>query len=183
MFQTVTYAAQPVDALIAPEVKASAKMADSLAAFLLRVATYFQGYLASLPRPSFAQGYHASHESLDRSMTVIDAALDSAHEPLIRVRMNRALSRRMRWLIRRGRVQRSGRLRVYNPEAEQRCNLSPGQFIDYSIRVCGHSRVRAYGMGLARRALRLRGFLLATLQGDILSLHKAALCAAPLSPD
>jgi len=183
MFQTVTYAAQPVDALIVPEVKASARMTDSLTAFLLRVAAYFQGCLASLPRVNPVQGSYGSHESLPESVTVIDTALDSAHEPLIRVRMNRALSRRMRWLIRRGRVQRSGRLRIYNAEAEQRCNLSPGQFIDYSIRVCGHSRVRAYGMGLARRALRLRGFLLATLQGDILSLHKAALCAAPLSPD
>jgi len=199
MFQTVTYAAQPLDFAIGEEVpdlapnltsysapipaRETQGLTDSLAAFLLRLAAYFQGYLTSLPRVSPALG----HQAAQGSLTVIDTALDGTHEPLIKVRMNRALSRRMRWLIRRGRVERSGRMRVCNLDDQARCTLSPGQFIEYGIRVYGHSRVRVYGLGqnlsLGRRALRLRARLFAGLHGDKICLRKAIACAAPLSPD
>jgi len=151
-----------------------ARLSDGIAAFLLRLAAYFQGCLASLPRLE-----HIGQEPL----TVIDTALDDSAEPLIAVRMNRALSRRMRWLIRRGLAERSGEMRAATADNMARCNLTPGQFIEYGIRVYRRSRPRVYGLGLGRRALRLLAILCAKLQGTAGCLHKAAMCLAPLSPD
>ena len=71
-----------------------------LAVFLLRLMAYFQGCLAILPRAP------------KHSITIIDSSLDNSSEPLIQVQMNRHLSRRLRWLIKRGRVERSGELRL-----------------------------------------------------------------------
>lgn len=178
MFETATYAPGAFDFSIEREPACRAKTTDSLtdglAAFLLRVAAYFQGCLASLPR---------ANNIPQESLTVIDTALESGSGPLQKVRMNRALSRRLRWLIRRGRVQRSGKIRLVTADDEARCTLTPGQFNEYSIRVHGMSRIRIYGMGWGRRALRLRSILSVLLSGDVLSLRKAALCCAPLSPD
>lgn len=174
MFETATYAAPSIDFSIEPEVA----YPNGLTAFLLRIAAYFQGCLASLPS---AKNICANRTQ--ESLTVIDSALDSTSEPLIKVRMNRHLSRRLRWLIRRGRVERSGKMRLATAEDEARCNLTPGQFNEYCIRVHGMSRIRIYGMGLGRRALRLRAILMAALQGCVLSLRKAPLCSAPLCPD
>lgn len=143
---------------------------DGLAAFLRLVAAYFQGCLASFPR------VHSAIRPLTTQapLTFIDTALDAVHEPLIAVRMNRALSRRMRWLVRRGRVQSSGRLRVYNPEAESRCNLTPGQMIEYCIRVYRESRAAAYGLNRGGRIVN---------RGRVLALGLALLCNAILTPD
>jgi len=152
-------------------------MTESIAQFLLRLAAYFQGYLSSLPVAVRAI------EPEQTCLTVIDSAVEGGSEPLIAVRMNRALSRRMRWLIKRGRVERSGKMRLASADDKARCNLTPGQFIEYGIRVHGLSRVRSYGLGLGRRALRMIAISAAFLQGDGLSLNKPALCAAPLSPD
>ena len=74
-------------------------------------------------------------------------------------------------------------MRVATAEDKARCNLTPGQFIEYCIRVHGWSRVRSYGLGLGRLALRLLAISAAFLQGDVLYLNKSATCAAPLSPD
>jgi len=74
-------------------------------------------------------------------------------------------------------------MRFATADDKARCNLSPGQFTEYCIRVHGWSRMRSYGLGLGRRALRAIAISAAALQGDILSLQKPALCAAPLSPD
>jgi len=94
--------------------------------------------------------------------------------------MNRQLSRRMRWLIRRGRVERSGEMRLATVDDMARCTLTPGQFLEHGIRVHGFSRTRVYRLGLGRRALRLRAIGSAALQGDSLCLGKCAICLAPL---
>ena len=174
MFETATYAAPSIDFSIEPETA----YPTGLASFLLRLAAYFQGCLASLPSPK-----NICANRIQDSLAVIDSALDASSEPLIKVRMNRHLSRRLRWLIRRGRVERSGKMRLATAADQARCNLTPGQFMEYSIRVHRISRIRIYGLGLGRRALLLRGFTLAALQGCVLSLRKAALCSAPLCPD
>lgn len=193
-FPAVTYGAGPVDFSIGaahPDSlpnslpNSAPHIGDGLAAFLLRVAAYFQGCLASFPRahssyeePSYEESsYEQSAHQLPApqpSLTVIDTALDGSDEPLIKVRMNRALSRRMRWLVRRGRVKGSGRLRVYNPEAESRCNLTPGQMIEYCIRVYRESRAAAYGLNRGGRIVN---------RGCVLSLGLALLCNAILTPD
>jgi len=120
--------------------------------------------------PRFSCGWRLIQESV----TVMDPALEGSSEPLVKVRMNRALTRRMRWLMKRGRVQRSGGLRVCSAAAEARCNLSPTQFIEYNIRVNGLSRVLAYGLNRGGRIPN---------RGGVLSLGVAGICAAPLSPD
>jgi len=172
-FPAVTYAAQTVSyapVSIGAESDSSSHLTDGLAAFLLRVAAYFQGCLASFPR------LNSSYERpvTPQSVTVMDEALAGTSGPLIKVRMNRALSRRMRWLIKRGRVQRSGRMRVCDAATEARCNLTPWQFTEYNIRVNGRSRVLAYALN---RGGRIQN------KGCVSSLGMAGLCAAPLSPD
>jgi hypothetical protein len=137
-FNTVSYAAPSFDFALEPEAAEAARYSHSLTAFLLRLAAYFQSCLASLPRAPQA------------SITVIDTSMDDSSEPLIKVRMNRHLSRRLRWLIRRGRVERSGELRVATAEDEARCNLTPGQFLEYGIRVHRMSRIRVYGIPARR---------------------------------
>jgi len=192
VFETLTYAAVATDYSVGgasgPEETRSlspqgaaypARFSDIMASFLLRVAAYFQGCLSSLPileRPC--------HGSLPQErLTVADSSVDDITGPLMVVLMNRHLSRRLRWLIRRGRVERSGEMREATPEDKARCNLSPGQFSEYCIRVHGHSRIRTYGFGLGRRALRRIAICGAGLQGSVDCLAKAALCRAPLSPD
>lgn len=179
MIETASFDAPVFDFTLGPEMgsEVELEMAEAarpplgLAVFLLRLMAYFQGCLASLPRAP------------KHSITIIDSSLDNSSEPLIQVRMNRHLSRRLRWLIRRGRVERSGKMRLATAADEARCNLTPGQFNEYCIRVHGMSRIRIYGMGLGRRALRLLAFTQAALQGCVLSLRKAAVCSAPLCPD
>ena len=176
-FETATYAAPSFDFALTLEAQDAqgalerAGFTYSLAAFLLRLAAYFQGCLSSLPR--------ASHNSI----TLIDHAMDKSPEPLIKVRMNRHLSRRLRWLIKRGRVETSGNMRMAVAADEARCNLTPGQFMEYCFRVHRQSRVRLYGLGLGRRALRLCAIFSAALQGEGAALRRAGLCAAPLAPD
>ena len=172
-FPAVTYAAPSVS--YAPfsfedESDSSSGLTHGLAAFLFRVAAYFQGCLASLPRRVSA----SQNTPVPQSVTVMDPALEGGSEPLIKVRMNRALRRRMRWLIKRGRVQRSGRLRVCSAAAEARCNLTPGQIREYNIRVNGVARVLAYALN--------RGGRIAN-KGSVLSLGAAGICAALLFPD
>ena len=172
-YPAVTYAAPSVS--YAPfsfedESDSSSGLTDGLAAFLLRVAAYFHGCLASLPRRVSV----SQHTTVPQSVTVMDAALEGTSEPLIKVRMNRALSRRMRWLIKRGRVQRSGRLQVCSAAAEARCNLTPGQMREYNIRVNGVPRVLAYALN--------RGGRIAN-KGSVLSLGVTGICAALLFPD
>ena len=172
-FPAVTYAASSVS--YAPfcfedESDSSSGLSHGLAAFLLRVAAYFQGCLASLPRRVSA----SQNTTVPQSVTVMDPALEGSSEPLIKVRMNRALRRRMRWLIKRGRVQRSGRLQVCSAAAEARCNLTPGQMREYNIRVNGVARVLAYALN--------RGGRLPN-KGRVLSLGTALLCNAILTPD
>ena len=172
-FPAVTYTASSVS--YAPftfedESDSSSGLSHGLAAFLLRVAAYFQGCLASLPRVRSVQ----QNLTVPESVTVMDAALEGGSEPLIKVRMNRALRRRMRWLIKRGRVQRSGRLRLCSAAAEARCNLSPGQMREYNIRVNGVARVLAYALNRGGRNPN---------RGGVLSLGVAGICAALLFPD
>ena len=172
-FPAVTYAARSVS--YAPlcfedESDSSSNLTGGLTAFLLRVAAYFQGCLASLPRRVSA----SQNTTVPQSVTVMDPALEGSSEPLIKVRMNRALRRRMRWLIKRGRVQRSGRLRVCSVAAEARCNLTPGQMREYNIRVNGVARVLAYALN--------RGGHLPN-KGRVLSLGTSLLCNAILTPD
>jgi len=157
----------------------SARMSDSIAAFLLRVAACFHGCLSSFPslEPSIQEGL--SHCRL----TVADSSIDKTSEPLITVRMNRHLSRRMRWLIRRGRVERSGQMRAATAEDKARGNLTPGQCNEYGIRVHGYSRIRTYGLGFTRDELRKIAICWWGLQGSRECLVKLGLCHAPLSPD
>ena len=183
MIETASFDAPVFDFTLGPEMgpergsEVELEMAEAarpplgLAVFLLRLMAYFQGCLASLPRAP------------KHSITIIDSSLDNSSEPLIKVRMNRHLSRRLRWLIRRGRVERSGELRVATAEDEARCNLTPGQFLEYSIRVHRMSRIRLYGLGMGRLALRLCAIFMASLQGDKVSLSRVGLCSAPLTPD
>jgi len=178
-YQTVTYAAASVS--YAPftfeeESDSSSGLTHGLAAFLLRVAAYFQGCLASLPRAMSSYEQRAkSQEIPQESVTVMDPALEGSSEPLVKVRMNRALRRRLRWLIKRGRVQQcAGGLRVCSAAAEARCNLNAGQMREYNIRVNGISRTVAYALNRAGRNPN---------RGGILSLGMAALCAAILTPD
>ena len=172
-FPAVTYAARSVS--YAPlcfedESDSSSGLTDGLAAFLLRVAAYFQGCLASLPRRVSA----SQNTTVPQSVTVMDPALEGSSEPLIKVRMNRALRRRMRWLIKRGRVQRSGHLQVCSAAAEARCNLTPGQMREYNIRVNGVARVLAYALNRGGRIVN---------KGGVSSLGVALLCNAILTPD
>jgi len=156
-----------------------AHMPECLAAFLLRVVAYFQGCLSALPVLE-----RCVLESLfEERMTLADSSIDETSEPLQLVRMNRALSRRMRWLMKRGRVERPGKVRIATAQDKARCNLTPGQFIEYSIRVHGWSRPRSYGFGLGRQALRKIAICFAGLQGDTLSLRQAMMCNALISPD
>ena len=181
-FETVTYTASSFECAIGPASESSHEavgLTESITAFLIRLAAYFQGYVASLPRPKDLPQTHTRQQSL----TVIDAGLESGSEPLQKVRMNRALSRRLRWLMRRGRVQRSEKVRLATAKDEARCRMSPGQFNEYCIRVYRESRVQAYGLGFKRRILRLIGISAADLKGDISCLRKAKICAAPLTPD
>ena len=184
-FETLTYAAGPTDfsgggasgsqdaRLTSPKGGFSpARLSVAMGAFLIRLAAFFQGCLPRLPRM-------ASHERL----TVIDTAMAEGSGPLQIVTMNRALSRRMRWLIKRGRVERSGKMRLATAADKARCNLTPGQFNEYMIRVDGVSRIRLYHLGLSRHVRRLRSITCAGLQGDALCLGKAAICLAPLMPD
>ena len=161
-----------------------------LAAFLLRLMAYFHGTLRALPRWEGLRGYEALHStegSAAPNMVVIDSAAENSmgpnSEPLMKVRMNRALSRRLRWMMKRGRLGGSGEMRLASATEQARCQLSAGQFIEYCIRVHGQSRIRAYGLGLGRRALRDMAIHCAALQGDGLSLCRAAKCNALLAPD
>ena len=177
-FPAVTYTASSVS--YAPfcfeaESDSASGLSHGLAAFLLRVAAYFQGCLASLPRMASASQHPTiSQVGVQESVTVMDPALEGSSEPLIKVRMNRALSRRMRWLIKRGRVQRSGRVRECSAAVEARCNLTPGQMSEYCIRVYGVSRAAAYGLNRGGRVVN---------KGGVLSLGVALLCNAILTPD
>jgi len=191
-FETLTYAASPTDFSVGcasgPQEALStspqgglsaAHFSDVMSAFLLRVAAYFQGCLANLPR--IERSLSVQPESA--RLTMVDAAIDNSSEPLQRVRLNRHLSRRLRWLIRRGRVERSGKIRFATADDEARCNLTPGQFNEYSIRVHGHSRTRIYGLNRAGRAMMLLIVGALGLQGGAASLRRARVCKAPLSPD
>ena len=184
-FETLTYAAGPTDFSVggasgSQDARSTslrgrfsaARLSVAMGAFLIRLAAYFQGCLPRLPRM-------ASQERL----TVIDTAMAESSGPLQIVTMNRALSRRMRWLIKRGRVERSGKMRLATAADKARCNLTPGQFNEYMIRVDGVSRIRLYHLGLSRHVRRLRSITCAGLQGDALCLGKAAICLAPLMPD
>jgi len=88
-----------------------------LAGFLLRLVAYFQGAVSNYPR---LEDYRTDFPT-ERSVTVIDTSLDDSREPLQRVRMNRHLTRRLRWLIRRGRAARSGEMRIATANNEARC--------------------------------------------------------------
>ena len=172
-FPAVTYAAPSVSYAhfsFEAESDSSSGLTRGLAAFLLRVAAYFQGCLASLPRRVSA----SQNTTVPQSVTVMDPALEGSSEPLIKVRMNRALRRRMRWLIKRGRVRRSGRLRVCSAAAEARCNLTPGQMVEYNIRVNGVARVLAYALNRGGRIVN---------KGGVWSLGVALSCGAILTPD
>ncbi len=118
-----------------------------------------------------------------KHLMIADCAVDETSEPLQLVRLNRHLSRRLRWLIRRGRVESSGNMRLATEDDKARCTLTPGQFNEYCIRVHRWSRIHVYGMGLGRRALRRIVISAKALQGDALSLRRAAMCLAPLMPD
>jgi hypothetical protein len=147
----------------------SACATESLAEFLLRLVAYFQGYLSVLPRCAHDDDAHASEV-----ISVIDSDLDESDGPLVAVRMNRALLRRKRWLIRRGHWQKPGTYRVATAADTAQCNLSPGQMIEYCIRVYRMSRVRAYGLGRGQRI---------EITGGVGSLGLAAICNAILMPD
>jgi len=83
-----------------------------------------------------------------KRVSLVDTSVDETSEPLHAVRMNRHLSQRLRWLIRRGRVARSGEMRIATANDEARCNLSAGQYNEYCIRVYRWSRTRVYHLGL-----------------------------------
>jgi len=153
---------------------ASSYLSNGIAAFLLRLAAYFHSALGSLPR---------SHYPAEGSLTFIDTALDNSCEPLQKVRMNRHLSRRLRWLIRRGRVESSGELRLATAKDEARCRLTPGQFNEYCIRAHGWSRIRVYGLGFTRRGLFLNMLGALPLRGDRVSLSRPVNCNALITPD
>ena len=192
-FPAVTYAAQSVS--YAPfcfedesdSLSDAPTLPNGLAAFLLRVAAYFQGYLASFPRMASSDEQSAMSqevgkediqedipESMPESVTMIDAALDGTSGPLTRIRMNRAFSRRMRWMIKRGRIKRTGRVRVCDAATEARFNLTPGQMAEYSIRVHKRSRTVTYGLNRGGHVQN---------KGTVLSFGIALLCNAILTPD
>ena len=74
-------------------------------------------------------------------------------------------------------------MRVATADDEARCNLTPGQFNEYGIRVHGYSRIRTYGLGFTRDDLRKIAMNWAGLQGSSISLSRAMMCSAPISPD
>jgi len=195
-FETLTYLAMSTDYSVtasAPSIlgrsdydggAVSSYLPKGMAEFLFRLMAYFHGRLSSLPRRDYVKDYPSrSDYAAEDSLTVIDTVLDDSSEPLQKVRMNRHLSRRLRWLIKRGRAATSGKMRVATAEDEARCRLTPGQFNEYSIRVHGQSRIKVYGFGFSRRALRKIAICWAGLQGDGASLRRAMMCNALLSPD
>ena len=97
------------------------------------------------------------------------------------VRVNRAMMRRLRRLIRlRGASYFDG------PSVAGECKrlgLTLRQYQDYLIRCQGYSRVQMHGLGLGRRARMVRSIFCGLLQGDAASLMRAGICAARLSPD
>jgi len=155
-------------------------LTKGLAAFLLRLMAYFQETLSNLP----CRDYLTERDYLaEGDLTVIDTALAERSGPLQKVRMNRHLSRRLRWLIKRGRVTSSGKVRLATEEDEAWCHLTPGQFNEYCIRVHGHSRIRIYGFGLNRKDLRKIVICCVGLQGDASALRRMMICKALLTPD
>jgi len=97
------------------------------------------------------------------------------------VRVNRAMMRRLRRLL---------RLREASyfdgPSVSDECarlGLTLRQYREYLIRCQGYSRVRVYGLGWGRLAMVLRSIFCSVLQGDAASLMRAGVCAARLSPD
>lgn len=97
------------------------------------------------------------------------------------VRVNRAIMRRLRRLL---------RLREASyfdgPSVSDECarlSLTLRQYREYLIRCQGYSRVQMHGLGWGRHARMLRAILCGLLQGDAASLMRADICAARLSPD
>ena len=97
------------------------------------------------------------------------------------VRVNRAMMRRLRRLVRlRGASYFDG------PSVGDECRrlgLTLRQYQDYLIRCQGYSRVKMHGLGWDRGARMMRSIFCGLLQGDAASLMRAGLCGARLSPD
>ncbi len=97
------------------------------------------------------------------------------------VRVNRAMMRRLRRLVRL-----HGESYFDGPSVADECErlgLNLRQYQDYLIRCQGYSRVQIYGLGWGRHRRFMRALICAALQGDAASLVRKAICAARLSPD
>ena len=152
----------------------SSHMPRGVAAFFLRLVAYFQGALAAVPR---------LEAPIENRMIIIDEAVSGGFGPLQKVRLNRHISRRLRWLIRRGRLSFSGKMRMASKDDVARCNLTPGQFREYCIRARGYNRIKVYRLGFTRRALFLNMLGALRLSGDAASLSRALSCNALIAPD
>ena len=110
------------------------------------------------------------------------AAPDCQTAPACALRVNRSLARRLRRLARRCRGEDRFNLLRFQQNSDI-SHLSPGQYLEWMIRVYRWGRTRLYGLNMASRELRHRAVRDGRLQGAVSAFGKAGLCAAPLSPD
>jgi len=123
----------------------------------------------------------AAREVCSMPSHIVHMPSSNPDAPRKAVRVNRAIMRRLRRLL---------RLREASyfdgPSVSDECarlGLTLRQYREYLIRCQGYSRVRVYGLGWGRLAMVLRSIFCSVLQGDAASLMRAGVCAARLSPD
>lgn len=146
----------------------------SLSAAMLRFWLWVQMQFGALrPRPAREVCSTPSH--------IFHLPTSEPGAPQKSVRVNRAMMRRLRRLMRlRGASYFDG------PSVGAECarlGLTLRQYREYMIRCRGYSRVRIFGLGLGRRAMVLRSIFYGLLQGDAASLQRPAMCGPRLSPD
>ena len=144
----------------------------------------FAQYLTACPLRGGSRGQHIIlWPPLERlARPDASAAPDCQTAPLCALRVNRSLARRLRRLARRGRGEDRFNLLRFQQNSDI-SHLSPGQYLEWMIRVYRWGRTRLYGLNMARRELRHRAVRDGRLQGAVSAFGKAGLCAAPLSPD
>ena len=150
-----------------------------LSAAMLRFWFWMQMHLSALrDKPGREGGSPPPQSTPTHIVHIPSSEPDAPHKA---VRVNRAMMRRLRRLVRlRGASYFDG------PSVADECKrlgLTLRQYQDYLIRCQGYSRVQMHGLGWGRLVRMMRAIFCRLLQGDAASLMRAELCAARLSPD
>lgn len=181
-FETLTYQAGEIDFSMcpasAPNISGRSKTySEAVPAFNMatriwlmlsvQIMAYYAKVKALRPRAQLAAKYCAPGEP-------------AGH--LIPFTLNRRLRRRLARLQRLGRIA-PAQLCIYEADDDEDDGLSETQFLDKMIRHEKWCRVRVFGLGMTRRALRKMAVMFEGLQGRTASLRRAMACHALLSPD